>query len=93
MSELVELRNRIMEQMYNEAEPGLDFMDLLENPDDYPDDWYSQHTLSSERQREIFEEHVEGANISDRAHAELSIECITNLGPSSEHKPETVEEQ
>jgi Tat protein secretion system quality control protein TatD with DNase activity len=74
-----------MEQMYNEAEPGLDFMDLLENSDEYPDDWYSQHTLSSERQQEIFEEHVEAADLSDREHTQLSIECIVNLGPSSEY--------
>lgn len=57
--EMKELQNDILRQIYEEAEPGLDFDDLLENPDEYPDDWYDQHRLSDERQEEIRDEQLE----------------------------------
>lgn len=83
MTNLEEIRNSIMQEMYEEAEPGLDFSDLVENPDEYPDDWYSQHYLSDERQEEIFDKHVEQHDLSKREHSALVMECILNLGPSN----------
>jgi len=72
-----------MNQMYDEAEPSLEFDDFLENPDDYPEDWYARHYLDSERQLEIMEEHTEDVELTDSEHASLSLTCITSLGPTS----------
>jgi len=83
MDDLQELAYDILREMYDEAEPGLDWDDLRENPDEYPDDWYSQHYLSDERQREIFDKHVEGETLTDDEHTSLVMTCILDLGPSN----------
>jgi hypothetical protein len=86
MTELKELRNQILREVYSEAEPGLDFDDLLANPDDYPDNWFEQHTLSAEREREIFEKHTADADLTESERTYLLTECILNLGPSNPSK-------
>lgn len=85
MTELDEIVDNILVQMYEEAEPGLDFHDLKENPDEYPEDWYSQHVLSAERQREIVDEHTEGENLTDSEHTSVVFSTILNYGPRSSH--------
>ena len=80
---LIELRNDILREVYKEAEPGLDFDDLLENPEDYPDDWYSNHYLSSEREQEIFDKHTDDASLTSSEHTDLALTCITSMGPNN----------
>ena len=81
MTELQEIAYDIMREMYDEAEPGLDWDDLRENPDEYPDDWYSQHYLPSERQREILDKHIEKHDLTEKEESSLSWTCILDLGP------------
>lgn len=83
MSDLVEVRDTIMREVYSEAEPGLDWDDLLENPDEYPDDWYEQHTLPAEREREIFDKHCDEFDVGEQERTALTMTCILDLGPSN----------
>jgi len=85
MTDLKQLRNDILREVYAEAEPGLDFDEVLDNPDEQPDDWYQRHYLSDERQREIFTKHVEDfeRELTSSEHADLSLTCITSLGPTA----------
>lgn len=84
MTDLIEIRNDALREMYSEAEPPLDFDDVLENPDDYGDEWYKQHYLPSERVKEIFEKHADKHDLTQREHASLSISTITSLSPTSQ---------
>jgi hypothetical protein len=85
MSELTELRNSILQEVYEQAEPGMDFEEALENPDDQPDDWYQRHYLSEKQQQEIFEKHVENFHreLTSSEHTGLALTCIRSLGPTS----------
>jgi len=81
--DLVELRNTILREVYEAAEPGLDFDDLLENPDEYPGEWYDNHYLSPDREQEIFDKHTEDVDLNSREHADLVLTCTVSLGPSN----------
>jgi hypothetical protein len=81
---LEELRNEILTEMYSEAEPPLDFRKVLANPDEHPEDWYKRHYLRPKRQREIFEKHVADESLTENEHAQLSLTCITDLGPTGD---------
>ena len=78
---LTEVRDDILNEMYAEAEPPLDFDRVLDNPDSMNDDWYSQHFLSEDEQQRILDKHVERHNLTDTEHTALVMECILNLGP------------
>ena len=84
MTDLKELRDDILNEMYAEAEPPLDFDEVLANPDDQPDDWYQRHYLASDEQQEIFTKHVDAfeRELTSSEHADLSLTCITSLGPT-----------
>lgn len=71
-------------RMYEEAEPPLDFQDVLEDPQSVDEDWYTQHYLSSERQQEIVSavEQLYCLTRSEKSH--LVIETILNYGPTSD---------
>lgn len=83
--DLLQIKHGALREMYKEAEPGLDFDDLRENPDEYPDDYYNHHELSGERVKEIFTKHVEESdlNLTSTEHAHLSISVITSMSPRS----------
>lgn len=83
MTELQEIAYDALREMYNEAEPPLNFDDVLENPDEYDDDWYTNHYLDSERQREIVDEYCDKHNLSSRERTEVTMTAILNYGPSS----------
>jgi hypothetical protein len=83
MTDLTELRNDIMRHMYNEADPGLDWDEVIENPDIVDGDWYKDHTLAQKRQREIFNKHVSGESLSSTEHARLSLQCLTSFAPAT----------
>lgn len=83
MTNLEQLRNDILTEMYAEAEPPLDFQAALENPDEMDERWFEQHRLPSERQQEIFDKHTEDVELTDREYTMLLLTCITSLGPST----------
>lgn len=83
MADIEQLHNEILADMYNEADPGLDWYDLLEHPEQYPDDYYLHHALSSERQKEIFDEHTERVSLTRSEHASLSISVFMDKAPAS----------
>lgn len=83
MTDLQEVVYDILQEVYEEAEPGLDFEDLRENPEDYPDDWYSQHYLDEEREREILEKHLEKHDLTEREESQITFTVILDMGPSN----------
>jgi hypothetical protein len=83
MTDLESIRNDVLREMYDEAEPGLDFDEVLANPESVDEDWYAQHTLDGDRQQEIVEKHAEKHNLSEKEHTALVSECILNLGPAT----------
>lgn len=83
MTDLEQLRNEILTEMYQEAEPPLDFMWAVENPDEMDEQWYKQHRLPQERQKEIFDKHIEDVELTDHERVALVFTCITSLGPST----------
>lgn len=70
--------------MYAEAEPGLDIDDVIDNPDDYGDEWFMNHSLDNDRQREIFDEHVEQYDLTQGEIASLQIVTMCDLAPTDE---------
>ncbi|AGM11532.1 hypothetical protein M199_gp134 [Halogranum tailed virus 1] len=90
MTDVEQIAIDILNEMYEQAEPGLDFDDLRENPDEYPDDWYSRHYLSDEESERILEKHMEQYDLTESERSSLRWECILNKGPSNvppEEKP------
>jgi hypothetical protein len=83
MTDLWEIAKDALNEIYDEAEPGLDFDDLLENTDDYPDDWFGQHTLSAEREQEILQKHKSKHDLTEREKTQLTMTVIVNYGPRS----------
>lgn len=83
MKSTKEIAYDALREMYDEAEPSLDFDDVLENPNDYPDNWFEQHYLDGERQKEIVEKHCDKYNITDEQHMHITMTAILNLGPAS----------
>lgn len=91
MTDLEEIRNEVLRQMYSEAEPGIDFDHALENPDEYEDGWYDEHYLDSERQKKIVEHAKEKYDLSDRESLNLTMSTILNLGPRGHKRDEEAE--
>ncbi len=82
--DLWEICSDILRQMYAEAEPPLDFDDVLDSPKDFDSEWYTQHTLSQERQNEIVQEHVEQHDLSKKERTAVMCTTILDLGPASQ---------
>jgi len=70
-----------LREMYSEAEPSLDFDDVLENPDEYGSRWYENYVLPSVRQREIVDKYCEG--LTKRERTAVIITAIMDFGPRS----------
>lgn len=81
--ELKEVAYDALREMYGEAEPPLNFDDVLENPDAYSDEWYKNHVLPSDRQREIVEKHCDKHDLTDRERTAVHMTAILDLGPTA----------
>mgnify|MGYP006928065590 FL=1 len=92
---MVELEPYIEEaltRMYEEAEPPLDFQEVLEDPQSMDENWYEQHYLSSERQQEIVSDISEEHNLNSLEETNLSMEAILSYGPTANpHLVESVD--
>ncbi|QIR31254.1 hypothetical protein M1M18_gp046 [Halorubrum virus Serpecor1] len=88
MINIQEILNDVLREMYAEAEPPLDFDDVLENPDDYGSGWYSDHYLDGDRQAAIVEKHAEEHDLNRSERKTLSFSAILSYGPSSSRRPE-----
>jgi len=84
MTDLVSIRNDILREMYQEAEPGLDIDDVIDNPDEYGNEWFLNHSLDRGRQREIFDEHIEQYDLTQGEITSLQIATLLDLGPTAE---------
>lgn len=78
-----EVAFKALREMYSEAEPPLDFDAVVENPDEFDEDWYSNYELSSERQREIFEKHAEKSDLSETERRTVKIIALLYYAPAS----------
>lgn len=83
MNEIEELQKKILNELYDKAEPPADFDNIRNNPDKQPDDWYQHHYLPSNKQEEIFDKHTEDAPLTNSQRTSLALTCITSLGPTS----------
>ena len=84
MTDLKQLRDEILNEMYAEAEPPLDFDYAVANADEMDDDWYQQHYLSQERCQEIFDKHTESVDLTKSEHLSLTMTCLADLAPTSQ---------
>lgn len=86
MPDLQEIAYGALREIYREAEPPLDFDDVLENPQKYDEKWYLNHELDSERQNEILNKHLEQHNLSSREKMSIRMTVILEYGPSSNER-------
>ncbi len=84
MTNLKQLRDNILNEMYAEAEPPLNFDYAVANADEMDEDWYQQHYLSQERCREIFDKHTENVDLTKSEYLSLTLTCLTYLAPTSQ---------
>lgn len=82
MTDVAQITTDILVEMYEEAQPPLDFKHLLENPEEAEEDWYMKHYLSQERQDEIIEKHAEKHDLTRNEHAALIMD-VTGYAPTS----------
>lgn len=71
-----------LREMYSKAEPPLDFDDVRENTEEYEDDWYQNHSLPRDKQREIVDKHCEKHNLSEDEQVAVHWTAILDLGPA-----------
>ena len=83
MTDLEEIAYDVLREIYEEAEPPLDFDDVVENPEDYGEDWYLNHRLHADRQEEILEEHLEKYDLTKREERGVRMTVILDYGPFS----------
>ena len=81
MAEVKEVAYDALREIYEEAEPGLDFDDVLDNPDEYEDEWYDNHVLPLERQSEILDKHIEKHNLTNLEETHITFTVMLDLGP------------
>jgi hypothetical protein len=80
---VTEVINDVLREVYSEAEPGLDWDHLLENAGKYADDWYDQHELDAEKEREILHRHLEKHDLTDHEESKVRMTAILHYGPAN----------
>lgn len=83
MTDAKEVAFDALREIYEEAEPGVDFDHAIENPDEYGPEWYLDHELPSERQREILNKHLEKHNLDGFEETQVTMTVIVHYGPST----------
>jgi len=83
MTDLQEIAFDALREMYNEAEPPLDFDKVIENPDQFDQGWYKNHSLEMSRQREIIDKHCQHNNLSSKEKRSVIMTAILEYGPRS----------
>jgi hypothetical protein len=83
MVDLEKVAYDALREIYRKAEPGIDFDDVLENPEDYGENWYLNHKLHADRQEEILEKHLDKHNLSERERRSVRMAVILDYGPFS----------
>jgi hypothetical protein len=82
-NDLWAIARNALREIYDEAEPGLDFDDVLENPEDYQYEWFNEHELAPEREREIVRKYKEKHNMTNRESVQFTLTVITEYGPAN----------
>lgn len=80
---LWEIVKDILREVYKETEPTLDFDDVLENPDDYEDGWYTNYTIPRDREQEIVAKHCDKHNLTSKERSAVTTTAILSYGPST----------
>lgn len=83
MVETEHVHDEVMRQMYSEADPPLDWDEAKANPEQKDEDWYLQHELSQERQREIFDEITDQYELTESQHSVLAMSCLLEYAPTT----------
>lgn len=71
----------ILNQMYEEADPPMDFQHAWEHPEEYEEGWYLEHVLSEERQLEIIKSKTKWMRAFDKRMVDMA---ILNWSPKHE---------
>lgn len=71
----------VLIRLYENSTPPLDFTDVLEYPDKYEGEYYTNHTLSSEKQNEIVNSYIEEHDLGDKEARDLRFTAILVYGP------------
>lgn len=71
-----------LNRLYEEADPPLDFDEVLANPDAFDDDWFRQHTLDPETEKEICNEVIEEYDLDGRERSAFFTTVVLDLGPA-----------
>ena len=83
MSNLEQAVDEALTQMYDEAEPPLDYQWAKNHPAKVDEDEHLQHYLSGERQEEIVEEVADQYDLNGVEKLSLQMETILNMGPTT----------
>jgi len=82
-----ELAIKILQKLYDEAEPGVDFQYVLENPEEFGEEWYLNHYLEQSRQEKIvndmIEEFSEEYNLTTSQKTKLRTTVTLGYGPTN----------
>lgn len=83
--DLHEIKDKILEDMYSEADPPLDYKKAKENPEEFSEDELrpEEHYLPQDRQEEILQNYFEKHNLSKREKRKLRTTVILEYGPSN----------
>lgn len=83
MSELIELRNDILSEMYRHATPPLDFSMVLQDPTKMDEQWYKDHHLPAKKQEEIFEKHISDTSLTTQEETSLRMDIFLGAAPNT----------
>jgi len=82
-----ELAIKILQKLYDEAEPGVDFQYVVENPEEFGEEWYLNHYLEQSRQEEIvnnmIEDFSERYNLTTSQKTKLRTTVTLGYGPTT----------
>lgn len=81
--EIWEIAKAALVEMYQEAEPPLDFEEALANAEGMEHRWYTNYYLSTERQQEIVERYCDEHNLNKSERSTVTWIAILHYGPSS----------
>lgn len=71
-------------RMYNEAEPGLDFSKVVADPESVEEEFYKNHYLSADRQKEIIQDVADKYDItSGKERMTLAARTVFGVAPST----------
>ena len=83
MDTLHEIATEILTEMYDKAEPPLDYQAVQENPGEFDEDWYLNHYLPQDTQQEILNNYLNQYDLTEKEQSEIRMFCTLYNGPTT----------